>query len=614
MNTAAIEEKGTISVHMENIFPIVKKALYNDKEIFLRELVSNAVDAISKFRHLGVVGEAPKDEAESRIDIRFDKDKRELIISDNGIGLTAAEIKRYINEVAFSSAHDFMAKYKDQAGQIIGHFGLGFYSSFMVAEKVEIHSLSWQEGAEPVIWTCDGSPAFEMRKGDRSTRGTEIRLTLTEDELEFAEEPRLQHLIRKYCDFMPVAIYLNDNKANRQEPLWNKNPKETTDEEYLDFYRYLFPFAPEPHLWIHLNVEVPFALKGILYFPRLVHEMDSSKSQIKLFCNNVFVSDQNEDLLPRFLMTLQGGLDCPDIPLNVSRSMLQNDPYVQRVSSFITRKVADRLKEMFNKDREQYVKTWEDVHTFIKFGVMEDEKFHDKVKDILIFKSSKGDWVTLNEYVERNPELEKKVYYASEPSQQRFVDLLTQQGVEVLTLDTLIDTHFIQFLEFRNNEIKFARVDSDISDAIVDKDQPSLVDPKTNLSGDEQIEELFKQELGQEGLKVKVQAFKSDEVPALVTLPEQARRMAEMSRMMQGMSGLDTEKLLGEHTLVLNSRHPLIQNLRKLSDGSDKTTAHLLCEHVYELAMLAHRPLQANDMARFMDNAHRVLQLVATKI
>ncbi|MEZ0372632.1 MAG: molecular chaperone HtpG, partial [Candidatus Sericytochromatia bacterium] len=428
-------ETGTISVHMENIFPIVKKALYNDKEIFLRELVSNAVDAINKFRHLTVIGEAEKDESEYRIEIRYDKENRQLSIIDNGLGLTATEIKKYINEVAFSSAHDFMERFKDQAAQIIGHFGLGFYSAFMVAEKVEIHSLSYQKDAEPVIWTCDGSPNFEMKPGERAERGTEIRLTLMSDETEFAEEPRLQHLIRKYCDFMPYPIYLgsheslNDQPANKQTALWNRNPKEVSDQEYLDFYHYLFPFAPDPHLWIHLNVEVPFNLRGILYFPKLVHEMDPSKGQIKLFVNNVFVSDQSEEMLPRFLITLQGGLDCPDIPLNVSRSMLQNDPYVQRVSSFITRKVADRLKEMFNKDREAFVKTWDDIHTFIKFGVMEDDKFHEKIKDILLFKTSSEDYVTLEEYLARNPKLEKKVYYTSEETgQQRFVHLLKQQG------------------------------------------------------------------------------------------------------------------------------------------------------------------------------------------
>lgn len=615
-------ESGTISVHMENIFPIVKKALYNDKEIFLRELVSNAVDAINKHKHLAMIGDAEKEAGEYRIDLRYDKEAGVLTISDNGLGLTAAEIKKYINEVAFSSAQDFMEKFKDQAAQIIGHFGLGFYSAFMVAEKVEIHSLSYQQDAEAVIWSCDGSPHFEMRPGDRSDRGTEIRLTLMKDETEFAEEPRLQHLIRKYCDFMPYPIYLAaagvepEKPANRQEALWNRNPKEVSDQEYLDFYQYLFPFAPEPHLWIHLNVEVPFNLKGILYFPKLVHEMDPSKGQIKLFVNNVFVSDQSEEFLPKFLVTLQGGLDCPDIPLNVSRSMLQNDPYVQKVSGFITRKVADRLKEMFNKDKEAFIKTWDDIHTFIKFGVMEDDKFYDKIKDILLFKTSSDDYVTLDEYLARNPKLDKKVYYTSEEmGQQRFVNLLKDQGIEVIYLNTLIDTHFIQFLEYKNTEIKFARVDSDIAESIVDEDQPSLVDPKTNQTGDEMLEELFKRELSQDKLTVKVQPLKSDEVPALIVLPEQMRRLYEMTRFMQGANPGESEKLLQEHTLLLNSRHPLLQTLRKFAGSqSEQPTVHLLVEHIYDLAMLSHRPLNPSQMEKFMSNANKVLQLVAKKM
>lgn len=609
-------EKGTISVHMENIFPIVKKALYNDKEVFIRELVSNAVDAINKHKHLAMIGEAEKEAGEYKIELRFDKEAHTLTIVDNGLGLTADEIKKYINEVAFSSAYDFMERFKEQAAQIIGHFGLGFYSAFMVADKVEINSLSYQEGAEAVRWTCDGSPNFEMGPGDKAERGTEIKLTLMSDETEFSEEPRLQHLVRKYCDFMPYPIFLGDKQANRQQALWNRNPKEVSDEEYLEFYRYFFPFAPEPHLWIHLNVEVPFNLRGILYFPKLQHEMDPSKGQIKLFVNNVFVSDQSDEFLPRFLMTLQGGIDCPDIPLNVSRSMLQNDPYVQKVSSFVTRKVADRLKEMYNKDREAFIKTWDDIHTFIKFGVMEDDKFYDKVKDILLFKSSAGDYITLEEYATRHPQLDKKVYYTSEESgQQRFVELLKQQGIETLYLNTMIDTHFIQFLEFKNQEYKFARVDSDIAESLVDADQPSIVDPKTNQTGDEMLEELFKRELGHDKLTVKVQALKTEEVPALIVLPEQVRRLYEMTRFMQGSNPNDAERMLDEHTLVLNSRHPLLQTLRKVADNqSEKDTVHLLCEHLYDLAMLAHKPLRPDQMDRFMGNANKVLQMVAKSL
>ena len=617
----AIQEKGTISVQMENIFPLVKKALYNDKEIFLRELISNGVDAMNKFRHLAMIGEAEKDESELAIRVDYDKDQRILSISDAGIGMTADEIKKYINEVAFSSAHEFVERYQSKEkgeSQIIGHFGLGFYSAFMVAEKVEIQSLSYQKDAQAVQWTCDGSPNFELSSGDRTARGTTIKLYLMEDEVEFAEEPRLKHLVRKYCDFLPYPIYLKEEQANKQEPLWNKSPNDVEDKEYLDFYQYLFPFSPEPHLWIHLNVEVPFRLKGILYFPRMTHEMDPSKGQIKLYCNNVFVSDQAEDFLPRFLATLQGGIDCPEIPLNVSRSMLQNDPYVQKVSSFIVRKVADRLKQMYTKNREKFETTWEDIHTFIKFGVMEDEKFHEKVKDILIFKTSKDEYVTLEQYVERNPKLEKKVYYTSgESGQQKYVDMLKAEDIEVIYLNTMIDSHFIQYLEFKNSEIKFARVDSGIDDILVDEDKASLVDPETNKTGEETVQDLFQRELNQEQLTVKAQALKSDEVPALIVLSEQTRRMYEMTRMMQqGQGGEDlAEKMLAEHTLVLNSNHPLIKSLQGLAGKAGaEQDVHLICEHVYELAMMAHRPLNPNQMSRFVSNANKVLQLMASKL
>ena len=617
----AIQEKGTISVQMENIFPLVKKALYNDKEIFLRELISNGVDAMNKYCHLSMIGEAPKDDTELAVRIDYDKEQKLLSISDNGIGMTADEIKRYINEVAFSSAHEFVEKYKgkEQAeGQIIGHFGLGFYSAFMVSSVVEIQTLSYKEDAQAIKWTCDGSPNFEISAGERTERGTTIKLHLSDDELDFAEEPRLTHLIRKYCDFLPYPIYLKEEQANKQEPLWNKNPNEVEDQDYLDFYQYLFPFSPEPHLWVHLNVEVPFRLKGILYFPRMTHEMDPSKGQIKLYCNNVFVSDQTEDFLPRFLVTLQGGIDCPEIPLNVSRSMLQNDPYVQRVSNFIVKKVADRLKVMYNKDREKFESTWEDVHTFIKFGVMEDDKFHDKIKDILIFKTSKEDYVTLPQYLERNPKLDQKVYYTSgESGQQKYVDMFKAQDIEVIYLNTLIDSHFVQFLEYKNSDVKFARVDSDLDETLIDEEKASLVDPKTNKTSEETVQELFQRELEQDKLTVKAQALKSDEVPALIVLPEQTRRMYEMTRMMQAAQGGEdlAEQMLSEHTLVLNSSHPLIQKLKNLVGKPDTAQdVSLICEHVYELAMMAHRPLNAEQMNRFTGNANKVLLMMANKL
>jgi len=615
-SSTSLHEKGTIAVQMENIFPIIKKWLYNDKEIFLRELISNGMDAMQKLRHLTVIGEAEKDEQELCIELKVDKEAKTLSIIDHGIGLTADEIKQYINQVAFSSASEFMQKYQNSeaSGQIIGHFGLGFYSAFTVADKVEIHTRSYQKDAQPVIWRCDGSPNFEIEPGNHALRGTEIRLYINKDEEEFLEDARIEHLVKKYCDFLPFAIYLDGEVINQQTPLWDRSPNEVTKEEYLEFYNYLYPFQPEPYLWVHLNVEVPFRLKGILFFPKLTHELDPNKGDIKLFCHNVYVSDHVEEFIPRFLVTLRGAVDCPDIPLNVSRSMLQNDPYVQKVSAYITKKVADRLKEMYTKDREQFIKSWQDIHVFVKVGMMEDDKFYDKVKNIVLFKSSKGDYVTIEEYLARNPGQEKKVYYTSdEKAQAGYLDMFKAQGLEVLSMNTLIDTHFIQFLEYKNSDskVRFARIDSDISDTLVEKEKAKIVDPKTNKTSDDVIADLFQRELKQDKLTIRVEALKSEEVPALVLLPENMRRLQEMQQFMQNpeMQALMPD----EHTLVLNSNNPMIQNLRKLADRND-STAHLLCEHVYDLAMMQHRPLLGEKLQRFLSNSAKVMGLMTERL
>lgn len=616
-DTVSPLEEGTISVQMENIFPIIKKWLYNDKEIFLRELVSNAVDAITKLRHLMIIGQAEKSEEEFRVDIRLDKEAKTLSVIDNGIGMTAEEVKKYINQVAFSSASEFMHKYGDKSNEIIGHFGLGFYSAFTVARKVEIHTRSYQPEAEAVLWRCDGSPRFELHPGQKEGRGTEVRLYLLDEELEFVEEARIQHLVKKYCDFLPVPIFINEKLANKQKPLWERNPQEVSREEYLEFYRYLYPFASDPYFWIHLNVEVPFVLKGILFFPKLTHELDPTKGNIKLYCHNVYVSDHVEDFLPRFLITLQGAIDCPDIPLNVSRSMLQNDPYVQRVAAHVTKKVADRLKEIYTKDRDAFLRSWQDIHTFIKVGMMEDDKFYEKVKDIVVFKSSRGDYVTLEEYLVRNPQLEKKVYYTSdEIAQAHYLELFKQQNIEVLSLNTLIDTHFIQFMEYKNQGVKFARIDSDISDSLVDKERTAIVDPKTNKTSDEIIADIFKTELAFPKLQIKVEALKSADIPAVVLLPETARRLHEMSQFMQQASlNEQFDQLLEEHTLIVNSNHSLIQSLRKLHGTiAEKENLQLICRHIYDLAMMAHRPLRGEQLTRFLNDSNKVLQILSSKL
>ena len=608
------EEKGTISVHMENIFPIIKKWLYSDKEIFLRELVSNSIDAINKFKHLQMVGEAKKEDnaAEFRVQIKLDKEANTLTVSDNGLGMTAEEIKKYINQVAFSGAEEFVSKYKsgNEKDQIIGHFGLGFYSSFMVAKKVEIKTLSYKEDAVAVKWECDGTPAFEISEVVKKDRGTEITLYLLDDETEFAEEERVKHLIKKYCDFLPYKIDINGVEANKQKALWNEQPTSIKREEYIDFYDYLHPFAPEPLFWIHLNVDYPFNLKGILYFPQLTHELDVSKGHIKLFCNNVYVSENTQEVLPRFLTVLQGGIDSPDIPLNVSRSMLQNEPLVRKISTHISKKVADKLRDIFKADRDEYTKTWEGINAFVKVGVMEDDKFYEGMKDYLIFKTTNDENVTIQEYLDKNKDkVENTVYYCSDKAAQTsYISLFKDQGIDVVILDSFIDSHFISFLEMKNRDVKFARIDSDITDKLIDKDkkEDSVIDPKTNKTASEMLEDVFKKNITNAGLKVKIENLKSPEIPGMIIFSEQSRRIQEISSMMQ-------QKDLGfmnDHTLVVNANSPIIDNLKQLSQGVNKEKeVELICNHVYELALLSQKQLPTEKMQGFFERSNKILEL-----
>lgn len=612
------DEKGTISIHMENIFPIIKKWLYSDKEIFLRELVSNGIDAINKFKHLTLIGEAkrPENDDDFRIEIKIDKEAGTLSFIDNGIGLTADEVKKYINQVAFSGAEEFLSKYKSgkETDQIIGHFGLGFYSSFMVSKKVEIQSLSFQDGAEAIKWECDGSPEFQLSKGYRTSRGTEIILHLSDDEKDFLEEERVKHLVKKYCDFLPYEILIDGAVSNKQKALWNEQPSNLKKEDYLDFYDYLNPYSDEPLFWIHMNVDYPFNLKGILYFPQLTHELDVSKSKVKLFCNNVYVSENTQELLPKFLTLLQGGIDSPDIPLNVSRSMLQNEPLVRKVSGHITKKVADKLKEMFRTDRAEYAKAWEGIHAFVKVGMMEDDKFYDNIKDALIFKTTDEEFVTLQEYLDRNKETAgDTIYYCSDrQAQASYINLFKSQNIDVVILDSFIDNHFVNFLEMKNQGQKFARIDSDISDKIIDKDKKSdvVVDPETNKTSNDLLEEVFKENLGNEALKVQVQHLKSGDVPGMIVFSEQMRRIHEMSSMIQ-------QKDLGvmkDHTLVVNVTSPIIENLKTfLQDADKKEEVKLICNHVYELSLLSQKLLPAERMGDFLERSNKILEILTKK-
>jgi len=658
-----ILEQGNINIHTENIFPIIKKWLYSDHEIFLRELVSNAVDAIQKLSMVARAGEFSGDISNPEIEITLDKEKGTLSVSDTGIGMTADEIKKYINQVAFSSAEEFISKYKDNADQpIIGHFGLGFYSSFMVASRVEIDSLSYQEGAQAVHWSCDGTTQFELSDSDRSQHGTTITLTLMEDEKEYLEPARIRQLIKTYCDFMPVPIKLDGEVVNQHEALWKKSPNSLSDDDYLEFYRYLYPFQEDPLLWVHLNTDYPFVVNGILFFPKLQPDIDVTKSQIKLFCNQVFVTDNCEEVIPRFLMPLRGVIDSTDIPLNVSRSFLQNDRTVRRIADYIARKVADSLKQLYRSDRKQYVRSWQDLGTFVKFGSLNDEKFKQQVDDILIFRTtanlnqaqgdsakvevdSGGDdvwqevsandesatdergyhYTTLKDYLERNKDRHaNRVFYATdEVSQATYIELHKSQGLEVLFMDSFIDTHFVSFLEREYSDVKFSRVDADLDDTLVDREQDSdIVDPTTNKTRNDQIKELFEQALNKPKINIKPQALKGDASapPAMVLLPEATRRMQEMSALIQQKAVEFPE----EHVLMVNTAHPLIQNLLNLSQGSiiqagggsspSAELARLICQQVYDLALMAQKGFDAEGMTTFVDRSNQLLTQLTERV
>jgi molecular chaperone HtpG len=649
-----ILEQGNISIHTENIFPIIKKWLYSDHEIFLRELISNAVDAIQKLNMVARSG-GYSGNLEPEIQIAIDKEQKKLSISDTGIGMTADEVKKYINQVAFSSAEEFVEKYKSSADQqIIGHFGLGFYSSFMVASNVEIDTLSYQEGAQAVHWSCDGSTQFELSDSTRTERGTTITLTLQDEELDYLEASRIRQLVKTYCDFMPVPIKLDGEQINKQKAPWKESPNSLTKEDYLEFYRYLYPFQEDPLLWVHLNTDYPFVVNGILYFPKLKPDVDVTKGQIKLFCNQVFVSDNCEEVIPRFLLPLRGVIDSSDIPLNVSRSFLQNDRTVRRIADYIAKKVGDRLKELYRDDRQEYVRGWQDLGTFVKFGSLNDDKFKKQVEDILIYRttwqgaenqastdapevqvqSAEGDawqdvspkpeaggtpsYTTLKEYLERNQSRhENRVFYCTdEVTQATYVELHKSQGLEVLFMDSFIDSHFVSFLEREHPDVKFSRVDADLDETLIDSDKSSeIVDPATNKTRGEQIKELFQQALNKPKLTIRTEALKTDNEaapPAMVLLPEALRRMQELNALLQQQTAQFPE----EHVLLVNTAHPLIQNLTKLSQGSvlqssgqspSAELATLICQHVYDLALMAQKGFDADGMKAFVERSNQVL-------
>ncbi len=633
-------EQGKLTISSENIFPIIKKWLYEDHDIFVREVVSNANDAITKCKKLDIMGELelPEDN-KYRIDVIADAEKKTLTFIDNGIGLTAEEVKKYINDIAFSGAKDFVDKYKDKANddEIIGHFGLGFYSTFMVADKVTINSLSWQEGSKAVYWESEGGLSYSMSEGDRATRGTEITLYLSEDSYEFCNEYRVREILNKYCAFMPIEIYFENPNAepeyeevedaeleeenktkkvlkkpepiNNTNPLWRKNPSECTEDEYKEFYRDVFHDYKEPLFWIHLNMDYPYNLKGILYFPKINSEYESIEGAIKLYSNQVFVAENIKEVIPEFLLLLKGVIDCPDFPLNVSRSALQNDGTVKKISDYITKKVADKLSGMYKTEKEEYEKFWDDISPFIKYGCLSDDKFRDRMKDYIIFKNLDYEYISLSDYDkveldDASTDEEKKtvIYYVTDEQQQsQYIKMFKEVGKDAIILSHNIDQPFINHLEQVESDYQFKRIDSDINDEFQEGNQEELKDENEKLS------KLFKDKLNNEDLQVKVLNLKNDKVASLMTLSEESRRMQDMMRAYSA-SGMDASMLPKDETLVLNAKNSLVKYLLEDADGAN---IQMICEQLYDLAMLSHRQLDSDSMTKFLRRSNEILELIA---
>ena len=662
-------KKGSLSITSENIFPVIKKWLYSDHDIFYRELISNGCDAITKLKKLELMGEYEKpEEVEYKIQVSVNPTDKTITIEDNGLGMTEEEIDKYINQIAFSGVQDFMEKYKDKANedQIIGHFGLGFYSAFMVADKVEINSLSYQKDAKPVHWESEGGINFEMAEGDKKEVGTSIKLYLNEESTEFANEYRAREVIEKYCAFMPVNIFLKNETAepeyetiekdelthkdtvvetviepakteekekedgtketvevepsrekykilkrpvalNDTDPLWNKHPNECTDEQYKDFYRKVFRDYKEPLFWIHLNMDYPFNLKGILYFPKINMEYDSLEGTIKLYNNQVFIADNIKEVIPEFLMLLKGVIDCPDLPLNVSRSALQNDGFVKKISDYITKKVADKLSGMCKTDRENYEKYWDDIAPFIKFGYIKDEKFAEKMGDYILYKNLEGKYLTLNDCLEENKEKHENTifYVTNEKEQSQYINLFKEEGIDAVIMPAAIDNPFISHVEQKHEGLKFLRIDTDLNASFKEEVKE---DDEAFKKTSEELTEVFKKALNNDKLDIKVEKMKNASVASMITVSEETRRMQDMMKM-YSMGGMDMSAFgaTGE-TLVLNANHPLVKYVLENKEGENTAK---ICEQLYDLASLAHGQLSPERMTGFVNRSNDIMMIMA---
>ncbi len=622
-------QQGNISIHAQNIMPIIKRWLYSDKDIFIREMVSNGCDAITKQKML-----SPGAEEDWRVTVTLDAEKGELTFSDNGIGMTAEEVEKYINQVAFSGAEEFLKNYEgDEKGGIIGHFGLGFYSAFMVADRVTIETLSGKEGASPVRWTSEDGMAFTMEDGSRTQRGTDVILHISEEEKEFLEEYRVREVLKRYCGFMATPVYFDvvkkeeparegqedEKAAENKEPkgpelindtpaLWLKAPKDCTDEEYKKFYRDVFHTFDDPLFYVHLNVDYPFNLKGILYFPKLTNDFGTREGEIKLFSGQVFVADNIKEVIPEFLMLLKGVIDCPDLPLNVSRSFLQNDGYVKKLSAYITRKVADKLTGLFNSERDNYQKYWDDIHPFVKYGCMRDAKFFDQVKDTLLYKTTKGEYLTLQEYLSKNEGKlgGKKVIYTNDPTRQSAsVAMYDAEGIDVVVMDALIDLNFLSFMEYSSGVegLTFARVDADSQTF---QKEMTEDEKKQSEEDEKKLADVLHKATGKEDLTVKLASLKDESLPAMLTQEEQGRRFSEMSRIYG-----QNFKLPETHTLVLNAANPVVKSL--ISGEADEETRGLIAAQLYDLARMSTRPLEKEEVTTFLSRSNKLLELLSKR-
>ncbi|MEM1283634.1 MAG: molecular chaperone HtpG, partial [Chlamydiota bacterium] len=588
-----------------------------DKDIFARELVSNACDAIYKLKILRDKGDSDATDEEFRIDITIDKEKKTLTFSDTGIGMDAEEVEKYIAQIAFSGAEEFMEKYKSEkeGDQIIGHFGLGFYSSYMVASKVEINTLSYKEGAKPAFWSCDGSSEYELSEGTKQSRGTEITLHIDSENEEYLDEANLRKILNQYCTFLPYPVQLGETRINEKEPLWIKNPSECTDQDYLEFYRHLYPMEEDPLFWIHLNVDYPFHLKGILYFPKVRRDFDLNKPQIKLFCNRVFVSDDCKDLIPNYLTVLRGVIDSPDIPLNVSRSYLQMDRTVRQLASHVSKKVSDSLSSLYRSDRDKFIQSWQDVSLVVKLGILEDEKFYDRVKSILVWKNLNNEWTTVEDYLERNRDKtqDKVIYSVGEDDDSHFINMYKEQKIEILTTNSPLDTHVMHFLESKLSPTKFQRVDAAIEDSILDKEREKSVLDAEGKTEAGRLAEFFKRMLTTQNVEVEAKSLATDALTGFLMLGESERRMRDYMKTMSQGGEMATNDLFGKKTFVINTNNPLISSIMKL-ESKDPELAEALANQVFDLALLSQKEMDPNTLQTFITKNTDILEKLAGKL